>query len=212
MSRRWINTLVLHDAQGNVIKREGYWYDGPLSLVAAADFDLSDYAFYDDDANEATSTQIGSTNAQTTLDVDVDLQARVNITESIGGTGQLGKIKWRYNLNGAGVVNVGTSSSVVQAVDSANHTDEEDASDRIGSGGTYITTNLGVTENGDTPNLAYAASERSNFVLLFKIIGADVSDGDEIILSIQGVDTTTNIPDIDVNKPSGAPRRIFVVS
>ena len=212
MSRRWINTLVLHDAQGNVIKREGYWYDGPLSLVAAADFDLSDYAFYDDDANEATSTQIGSTNAQTTLDVDVDLQARVNVTENGGAGGDLKQINWMYNLNGAGAIAITTVSSVVKAINSANHTNDEDAADRIGSGGVYIAANAGVTEDGGTANLTYAASERANFVLLFQIIGADVSDADEIILSIQGVDTTTNIPDIDVNKPSGASRRIFVVS
>ena len=59
--------------------------------------------------------------------------------------------------------------------------------------------------------MTYAASEECEFVLSFQIVGADVSDGDEILLRLQGPDTFTLDADIDVNKAAAA-RRIFVVT
>lgn len=47
VARRWINTFVLYDHHGRVIRREGYWYDGPLALATPMGvFDQKNYAFH----------------------------------------------------------------------------------------------------------------------------------------------------------------------
>lgn len=213
MSRRWINTLVLYDAFGRVVKREGYWYDGPLSLVggAMAAWDQETYAFYDD-GTESGSSQIGTTGTQTTLDCDTNYQCRLLIRETGGAAGSINTPEWEYNHAGGGWTNVTTSSSVVVAVDSANLTNGGDTTKRLGGGGdTLVTPNAWVREDGLTPTLAFGTSEICEGLLSFQIIAADVSHDDEILLRMFNMDTYTLEADINVNKPIPS-RRIFVVS
>lgn len=209
--RRRVNTLVLHDARGRVVKREGYWYDGPLSLASAmVAFDQDSFAFYNDDGGESSATQIGSTNAQQTLEVDTIYHCRLLAQETGGASGSLSTPEWEYNHNNSGGwLNVTASSSVVQAVDSANLTHGGDTTQRIG-GGTFVATNAWVTEDGVVPTLSFGANEECESVLSFQIVGADVSNGDEILLRMFGMDTYTRNADIDVNK-AAATRRIIVV-
>jgi len=210
VSRRWINTLVLYDAQGRVVKREGYWYDGPLALAGAmAAFDQDSYAFYEDDAGEATSTIIGSVNNQQTLDTDTTYQCRLLIQETNGSSGTVKNEDWEYNHAGGGWTMVETTSSVIIAVD-GQLTQGNDTTQRIGSG-TYDTTNSGQSTDGSADTNILDANNEYEPVLNFQIVNADVSDGDEILLRISGMDTYTRNADIDVNK-AAVTRRVFVIS
>jgi hypothetical protein len=179
-------------------------------MVAMATFDQDSYAFYSD-GSESASGQLGSTNTETILNVDTNLQARLLVQESGGAGGDLSSIDWEYNHAGGGWNPITTSSSVVKAVDSSNLTNSEDTTQRIGAG-SFVTPNGAVTEVGnDTANVTYASGEECEFLLSFQIVGADVTHGDEILLRIAGCDTFTRDADIDVNKPAGT-RRVMVVS
>lgn len=211
MNRRWINTLVLFDADGNVVRREGYWYDGPLALATPmASFDQEKYAFYED-GTESGSTIIGSEDTQQTLDVDTLYQCRLKIRETAGGGGNYpNNSVWQYNHNSGGFTTISTSSSVVQAADSANLTDAADTTQRLTGGGTFVTPNSWVTEDGQMPGLSFGASEVCEMLLSFQIIGSDVSNGDEILLRNGSADAFTLDADIDVNKAAAA-RRVFII-
>lgn len=207
--RRWVNTLVLYDALGHVTRREGYWYDGPLSLAGAMSaWDQDSYAFYED-GTESGSVIIGSANNQQTLDVETFYQCRLLIQETNAAAGSLMTPEFEYNHNTGGWNDINGSSNVVQAVDSANLTGGGDTTQRIGSG-TFIATNGWVSEDGNQPTLAFGASEECEGLLSFKIVGVDVSNGDEILIRMFNMDTYTREADIDVNKP--ITRRVIVVS
>lgn len=210
VKRRWINTLVIYGPDGEIVKHEGYWYDGPLALVSPmAAWDQDSYAFYDDDGSESAATIIGSANNQQTLTVDTFYHCRILVQETGGSDGNLNTPEWEYNHAGGGWVNVTTSSSVIQAVDSANLTNGGDTTQRLG-GGTFIGTNAWVREDGLTPTLNFpVGNEECESVLSFQVIGTDVADGDEILLRMFNMDSYTRNADIDVDKP--VTRRVFIV-
>lgn len=203
--RRWINTFVIFDAHGVVVRRGGYWYDGPLALAggAMAAWDQDSYAFYED-GTESGSAIIGSVNNQQTLTVDTNYQCRLLIQETGGASGSLMTPEWEYNHAGGGWINVTTTSSVIRAVDSANLTNGEDTTQRIGSG-TFVTPNAWVSEVGGMPTLDFGANEECEGLLSFQIIGTDVTNGDEILLRMFNMDSYTREADIDVDKPAALP-------
>jgi len=178
-------------------------------MVAMAQFDQASYAFYAA-GTESGSTQIGTTDTQTTLTVNTNLQARLLVQESNSGNGNFTSINWEFNHNSGGWTAVFSAVNVLIATTDPGLTDLGDTTQRIGSG-TFITPNQGVTTDGNTPNLSYSANEECEFLLSFKILGPDVSDGDEILLRIQGCDTFTLNADINVNKPATT-RRIMSVT
>lgn len=208
MSRRWINTLVIYDAHGRIVKREGYWYDGPLALCGKAFFDQDSYAFYSE-GTESGSTIIGSVNNQQTLDTGTKYQCRILIQETGGADGSVNNQDWQYSHNSGTWTIITTTSSVVQAVDSDDLTNGADTTQRIGSG-TYDATNGWVSEDGMMTSNAIAANNECEGLLSFQIIAGDVSHGDEILIRMNGMDSYTRNADIDVNKPTT--RRVFVVS
>lgn len=208
--RRWVNTLVLYDHLGNVIRREGYWYDGGLSLAGAmVAFDQDSYAFYAD-GTESGSTIIGVKNSQQTLDVDTFYQCRLLLQETGGAAGDCRTPEFEYNHESGGWLNVTTASSAIQAVDSTNLTHGNDTTQRLGSG-TYVTPNAWITETGPMPTLAFGSGEECEGLLSFKIVAADVLHDDNILLRMAGLDSYTRNADLIVNKPS-ASRRVFVVT
>lgn len=203
--RRWINTLVIYGPDGSIVRREGYWYDGPLALAfpPMAAFDQDSYAFYED-GTESGSTIIGSVNTQQTLTVGTNYQCRLLIQETGGASGNLMTPEWEYNHAGGGWTNVTTSSSVIRAVDSVNLTNGEDTTQRIGSG-TFVTPNAWVSEVGGMPTLTFGVGEECEGLLSFQIVSAGVTHGDEILLRMFNMDTYTREADIDVNKPAVLP-------
>ena len=175
-----------------------------------ATWDQVSYAFYEE-GTESGSTIIGTADTQQTLTVDTNYQLRIQVDETGGGSGDLRTIDFQYNHAGAGYVDVGAATTAVQYVDSTSLTNGADTTQRLDTG-SFINTNAGVTEDNTIPNLTYGANEKCEFLLSFKIIGADVSDGDEILFRIQGCDSFTIIADADVSKPAAGGRRIFIIS
>lgn len=172
--------------------------------------DQDSYAFYDNDAGEATSTIIGTANNQQTLNTDTEYQCRILVQEDNGGSKNNFAAAWQYSHNSGTWTTITTSTSVVQAADTAgNITNGGDTTQRIGAG-TYITDNNWQTDTGSGGNCDFSGNDEAESVLAFTIVNADVSDGDEILLRIAGCDTYTRNADINVNKPASSRRAVFV--
>lgn len=210
--KRWINTLVLYDGSGRVVRREGYWYDGLIAeAVTMAAFDQAEYGFYDQ-GTESGSSLIGALDTPQTLEVDTNYQLRITVQNTAAGSGGTGGVTWQYNHNGGGFTAISTTSSVIQQVDDADLTDGDDTTQRQNGTGTFMTPNSWVVEAGTMPNLGFDASANSEGLLSFQIIGADVADEDTITFELTAMDSIGITPSLTVNKAAGAPRRIFVVS
>ncbi len=209
MKRRVHTRSVFDIATGRLLKDEWVMHEGLwVKAGAMAAWDQDSYAFYVDDGEEASSTQTGTTNTETTLNVDTTYHGRVLIQETGGADGTLMTPEWEYNHESGGWTNITTSSSVVKAVNSIYLVHEMNSTQRIGSG-TFISPNSWVTEDGGMLSLDFLSGEECEGVLAFQIVGADVSHGDEILLRMYNMDSYTRNADIDVNKPTT--RRIFVV-
>jgi hypothetical protein len=209
MGSRRVHTKTIVDiASGRVELDEWYLHNGLwLRAGAMAAFDQDSYAFYED-GTESGSSQVGSTNTQTTLEIDTNYQCRLLIQESGGASGSINTPEFEFNHAGGGWTNVTGSSSPVQAVDSANLTGGGDTTQRLG-GGTFVTPNGWVSEDGTMPSLSFGAGEECEGLLSFQILGAAVSHGDEILLRMFNADSYTREADIDVNKSTT--RRVMVV-
>lgn len=208
--KRWINTLVLFDALGRVIKQEGYWYDGPMALaVAMIATDQDSFAFYND-GTESGATIIGSKNVAPTLEVDTTYHCRILIEETGGATGNVNGRVFEYELNNSGTwVTVTTSSAVVIAVD-GGLTDGADTTSRITNGGTFDSTNGWQSEDGTLSNNSLPANNECEAVLAFQIVSGDVVDDDVVKLRISDMDAYTREAELIVNEAVST-RRIFVV-
>jgi len=172
-------------------------------------FSQTDYAFYGE-GSESGSTIIGTQNNQQNVDVDTNFQIRVLMQES-SGTGDVFEAgQWQYELNTSGTwVDVTTTSSVLQAVNSSSLTATDTTSRLTGGTGTFITPNSYVEEgSGPYSDLTWAASAYCEALLSATIVGADVSNGDQILVRLDGTPGPTwTEADINVVKASTGRRR-----
>jgi hypothetical protein len=153
-------------------------------MTGTPSLDQDSFAFYND-GTEAAATLIGSVNANPTLGVGITYGARF-LVQNVG-TASLTNIdlEFQYNKNGAGWNNITTTSSVIQAVNSANLTNGADCTQRIGAG-TFFVNNDGVTEDGISGgnNLDLPNGQETETLLAFQIVAADVVNGDTIQLQL----------------------------
>ena len=171
-------------------------------------FDQTNFAFYAE-GTESGAVIVGTAGAQQSLDVDTTYQCRV-LMDEIGGSDadDFETPTFEYEVAQSGTwVSITTSSSVIQTVNSGSLTDGGDTTDRLSSA--VITPNAWVTEDGTLPTLSYLAGESCQALLSFQIVGADVSNGQEIRIRLTAspVPAWTAEADIDVVKVSGARRR-----
>lgn len=194
-------------------------YNGPWALATGSPYMQEEhYAFYSD-GTEAGSVIVGSADNQQTLQTGLIYFARF----CIANTGNYGiknlALAFEYNHNSGGWNDITTSSTVVLAVDSANVATGDDCTARLVGTGTFHADNDGVCEDGVTcggSNLDVTNGYYFNCLLVFKVQGAYVANGDEVtirpvVLGGTPLDgyTHPNGADIDVYKPTTA-RRIFI--
>jgi hypothetical protein len=159
---------------GASLRKQRAWYGGGTPTIVQDSF-----AFYND-GTESGSVIIGSVNADPTLEVDTTYLIRFLVKNT--GTAALSNVdlEFQYNLNSAGWINITTTSSVVKAVDSANLTNGDPCTQRIGAG--TFNGAVGVTEDGISGGTALdlALGTETETLLSFQIVAADVVDADSI--------------------------------
>jgi hypothetical protein len=171
------------------------------------EFVQSNYQIYEE-GSESGSTPLAAVNTEANVDVDTNFQVRVQIDEISTTADDMETPVWEYELNTSTVWNdITGSSSVIQAAASTPLT-ATDTADRLTTG--IITPNSWVDESdGAIPTLTYAGDDSCEALLSCQIIGADVSNGDQILVRLSGTPTIayTVTADINVVKVGGARRR-----
>lgn len=161
------------------------------------------FRFGNDDGTEATHT------FKAAEDVNVSLFAGVNfllrfIVQETGATAAANTdLQFRYNKNGAGWVNITTSSAVVRAVAVNAFVNGANCTQRLTGTGTFETTGAGCTEDGLSGGTAndIAASGCSETECGLQIVPGSVVKGDTIQISLSSPDftiTETKIASITV--------------
>jgi hypothetical protein len=207
-ARKVILRTVFDFKTGRWIEEESFQYEGPWALAGQpGDFAQTAYAFYED-GTESGAVIIGTQNTQQDIDVDTTFHVRVRIQEQDQAADILETITWEYNLAGAGVQPVTTTSAVLKAVDGLMT--PGDATERLTGGtGTFIGTNGWATEDGTVSDVGYQLGFYCESVLSCQIVGADVSNGQELIVTMSATPniTISLAADINIVKANGGGRR-----
>jgi hypothetical protein len=170
-------------------------------------FDQTEYAFYED-GTESGATIVGIIGAEQSLDVDTTYQCRVQMDETSGTGDDFELPNFQYEVDqSTNWIDIDTGSSVIKAVTPSTPANGDDTTNRFST--TVISPNSWVTTDGDVPTLAYAGSDSCQALLIFQIVGADVSNGQEIRIRLDGTPgpTWTKEADIDVVKAFTGRRR-----
>ena len=146
----WINTFV--ETQYNpetdtfeVIRKEGYWYVGPIALAASPPvLEQTDWAFYND-GTESGSTIIGTKNTNPTLALDTTYLFRAGVEETAGNAARNQTSKLQFSHNSGTWTNITTATSPVRLWANGNIADGDHTTQRI-TAFSYDTTNAGFDD------------------------------------------------------------------
>jgi len=192
-----------------LIEREGYDYDGPVSL-AMDDPTMEQHSiqvFNDDGTDETDSTSKAGVGVDITGQaLDENLLVRFLIKETAGNANNNYGVQLEIRLNGGTYQSVTDLSTIGRSSASTKLVDKDDTTQRIGSG-TFVATNEGQDEvDGATGKAGMAGNDEVEFVFCFQIRSADVNGGDnvEVRCAAADIDTYTD-PEIKITITGGAP-------
>ncbi len=130
---------------------------------------------------EATHGWLAAEDANLSWNITVQFLLRFCVQANATGLLNVDN-EFQYNRNGAGWVNITTTSSVVKAVASVAFTNGQNCTKRLSGTGTFETTAAGCTEDGTSGGTAndIVASGNSETECALLVIAADVNDTDTI--------------------------------
>lgn len=118
----------------------------------------------------------------------------LRFTEQEPGVGNINNVdaQFQYNKNGAGWVNITTTSSVVKAVASVAFTNGQNCTKRLSGTGTFESSGAGCTEDGTSGGAAndIVLSGNSETEAALQVVAADVVNGDTIQFRLTSPDAT----------------------
>jgi hypothetical protein len=127
-------------------------------------------------------------NTNWSQDADVVFRVRFAVEENAGGTGAAGGTI-EANLNGGSFQAITTTSSIVKAVASSQFADDATTTD-LGVGGAGGFVSGRGSETGD-PTDVTLTSQHTEFEYALQIVGADVANGDTIVIRLAGLNSYT---------------------
>ena len=173
----------------------------------AVDLRQTHFRFGKDDGTEAAHTfwQAEDTNHTQNVDTNWTFLLRFTEQESGGTAAANTDARFQYNKNGAGWVDITTTSSVVLAVAVGAFTDGQACTKRLSGTGTFETSGAGCTEDGLSGGAAndIAASGNSETEAGLQVVAADVANNDTIQFRFTSPDWTvtyTVTPTLTVTK------------
>ena len=158
----------------------------------ATDLRQTHFRFGKDDGTEATHTwwQLEDVNHSQLIAADWLFLLRFTEQEAGATAAANTDAQFQYNKNGAGWVDITTTSSVVRAVAVNAFTNGQACTKRLSGTGTFETTGAGCTEDGSSggaPN-DIAASGNSETEAGLQVVFADVANNDTIQLRFRSPD------------------------
>ena len=160
----------------------------------ATDLRQTHFRFGKDDGTESTHTFWQAEDVNHSQQITADWILLLRFTEQEAGGTAAGNTDaiFQYNKNGAGWVDITTTSSVVKAVAVAAFTNGQACTKRLSGTGTFETTGAGCTEDGSSGGNAndIVASGNSETEAGLQIIYANVVSGDVIQFRFRSPDWT----------------------
>src|SRR3990167_3814151 len=132
--------------------------------------------------------------AQGSIAVGVTFLLRFTEQEAGGTAAGNTDAQFQYNLNGAGWVNITTTSSVVKAVTTAVFANAAACTKRLSGTGTFESSGQGCTHDGLSGGAQndIAASGNSETECALQLVGADIAGGDIIQFRFTSPDWTVS--------------------
>src|SRR3990170_2429057 len=150
----------------------------------ATDLRQTHFRFGKDDGTESSHTfwQLEDVNHTQLISADWTFLLRFTEQETGGTAAANTDAVFQYNKNGAGWVNITTTSSVVKAVAVGAFTNGQNCTKRLSGTGTFETSAAGCTEDGSSggPSNDIAASGNSETECGLQVVAADVAHNDTI--------------------------------
>src|SRR3990167_4641593 len=160
----------------------------------ATDLRQTHFRFGKDDGTEASHTfwQLEDVNHSQFITTDWTFLLRFTEQEAGGTAAANTDAQFQYNKNGAGWVDITTTSSVVKAVAVAAFTNGQACTQRLSGTGTFEVSGAGCTEDGSSGGTAndIVASGNSETEAGLEVVYADVANGDTIELRFRSPDWT----------------------
>jgi hypothetical protein len=158
----------------------------------ATDVRQTHFRFGKDDGTEATHTWYALVDTNATIPVDTPFLLRFTEQESGGTAAANTDAQFQYNHNGAGWVNITTTSAVVKAVAVNAFANGANCTKRLSGTGTFETSGAGCTEDGTSGGTAndIVASGNSETECGLQIVSTAVSNGDTIQFRFTSPDWT----------------------
>lgn len=166
--------------------------------------DQDSFRYRNDDNDEANASWIYALNIDGSLDVDTNYRIRLLIQETNNGAAVSKVWKFQRSYNSGAWTDITTTSSVVKAVSSSYFADGDDCTQQLGSG-TFISTNSGMSEDGNTGSVLIGTNYETEAELAFQIVSGDVANNDTIEIRAVESDSTllgtyTRTPSITVSE------------
>jgi hypothetical protein len=174
-----------------------------MPLVSAT-FSLDSYRFYED-GTEAGSVAIAAQDTDITRTVisNSNVLLRIRAQETNGGSGAATD-DWQLQVskNGGAYADVTGASTNVKALNSANLTDGNATTNRLGAGtGSFVAGK--ISEDGLVDDLQVTASNYTELLYALTVVAADVANGDTLdfrVLLNGSTFASTFTPTITVDK------------
>jgi len=172
--------------QYRYVSDEGYWYDGPLTLASGVPTrETGSWNFYTDGTETgALVFNSAPNNTNPSLEVDTIYHFRIVFEETIGAKWNNPHFSLQYSHQGGTWTPVTATSSVIQVDSNSGLVDGADTSERI-SGTQSFQAWAGQDDvDGQILDSLDINAETCNAVFGFKIISADVANGETIALRL----------------------------
>ena len=160
----------------------------------AVDLRQTHFRFGKDDGTESSHTFWQNEDVNHSQEISADWAFLLRFTEQEMGGTVAGNTdaQFQYNKNGAGWVNITTTSSVVKAVAVAAFTNGQNCTKRLSGTGTFETSAAGCTEDGSSggPSNDIPASGNSETEAGLQIVFADIANNDTIQFRFTSPDWT----------------------
>ena len=220
--RKWVNTKVVLDIEsGDVLRREGYWYEGPWALahdVFAPD--VSHFRFYEDGTESGSVPAAAEDTNVSNRDVSAgDSQIHIRLMVDELGAGSIpgaatDDYDLEFNINAVGWViptgattgiQLDTASSLTDAAATTNRT-----TDGLTNGaGTFIAGEQ-CDANAQVTDFLHSADNYTEHVWALLLVSADLNNGDSIDFRLSynggnpGMDNT-QVPNVTILKTAAGP-------
>lgn len=171
----------------------------------AVSFTQTDFRLRNDDGSETTATWKAAANTNISVDMNAgDVNVRIRLcAQEVGTTAATFASNLFASYNGGAYAQVGSATSQVKSVDSANLTDNAATTQQV-TAFTFVAGRVDDVDGTMTSTASIAQNSGTEFEFMVQLIRADLANGDTLDFRVYrsgvAIATYTNVPRITIIK------------